>query len=216
MQPVVRKTGMADIKLSYFDFHGGRGEPARLALFIGDIDFEDDRLSFADFFKAKSAFPYGALPVLWVDGKVLAQSSGINRYVGKLAGLYPSDPWQQALCDEVMDAVEDVAHRVGPTLSIKDPEEKKSARKALVDGPITYFLDRIENRLKQAGGTYFADDRLTVADLRVFVWVRHIRSGKLDHVPTDLPEKVAPLLAEHADRIAALPKVIAYYERFKD
>ena len=205
---------MAYIKLSYFDFHGGRGEPARLALFIGDVSYQDDRLKFADFMKAKSSLPYGALPVLEVDGKVLAQSSGINRYVGKLTDLYPSDPWQAAVCDEVMDAVEDVAHKVGPSLSIKDPAEKKSAREALVDGPITFFLERIENRLRQGGGTYFVDDRLTVADLRVFVWVRHIRSGKLDHIPTDLPDRVAPLLAEHAERIASLPKVKEYYARF--
>ena len=103
---------------------------------------------------------------------------------------------------------------MGPSLSIKDPAEKKSAREALVDGPITFFLERIENRLRQGGGTYFVDDRLTVADLRVFVWVRHIRSGKLDHIPTDLPDRVAPLLAEHAERIASLPKVKEYYARF--
>ena len=32
---------MAKLKLTYFDFHGGRGEPARLALAIGGIAFED-------------------------------------------------------------------------------------------------------------------------------------------------------------------------------
>ena len=35
---------MAKLKLTYFDFHGGRGEPARLALSIGGIAFEDDRV----------------------------------------------------------------------------------------------------------------------------------------------------------------------------
>ena len=39
---------MAQLKLTYFDFHGGRGEPARLALFIGGIAFEDDRVKPAD------------------------------------------------------------------------------------------------------------------------------------------------------------------------
>jgi hypothetical protein len=31
---------MAKLKLSYFDFHGGRGEPARLALSMGGIPFD--------------------------------------------------------------------------------------------------------------------------------------------------------------------------------
>ena len=34
----------APLKLTYFDFHGGRGEPARIALSIGGIPFEDDRV----------------------------------------------------------------------------------------------------------------------------------------------------------------------------
>ena len=33
---------MAKLKLTYFDFDGGRGEPARLALHIGGIAFEED------------------------------------------------------------------------------------------------------------------------------------------------------------------------------
>ena len=36
---------MPKLKLIYFDFHGGRGEPARLALSMRGIPFEDDRVS---------------------------------------------------------------------------------------------------------------------------------------------------------------------------
>jgi glutathione S-transferase len=39
---------MAKLKLTYFDFDGGRGEPARLALHIGGIAFEDQRISGKD------------------------------------------------------------------------------------------------------------------------------------------------------------------------
>ena len=35
---------MATLKLTYFDFHGGRGEPARIAHSIGGIPFEDHRV----------------------------------------------------------------------------------------------------------------------------------------------------------------------------
>ena len=40
---------MSQLKLTYFDMHGGRGEPARLAMAIGGIDFEDSRFAFAEF-----------------------------------------------------------------------------------------------------------------------------------------------------------------------
>jgi len=36
---------MSKLKLTYFDFHGGRGEPARLALSIGEIPFDPEILS---------------------------------------------------------------------------------------------------------------------------------------------------------------------------
>ena len=77
---------MPKLKLTYFDFHGGRGEPARLALSIGGIPFEDDRVAPSDWQRRKPDTPFGALPVLEVDGQTLAESNAINSYVGKLTG----------------------------------------------------------------------------------------------------------------------------------
>src|ERR1043166_7304225 len=85
---------MPKLKLIYFDFHGGRGEPARLALSMRGIPFDDDRVSPSDWERRKPNTPFGALPVLEVDGQTLAQSNAINRYVGKLTDLYPTDAWQ--------------------------------------------------------------------------------------------------------------------------
>ena len=39
-----------------------------------------------------------------VDGKQLAQSSAIERYAAKLAGITPSDPWETAKVDELLAA----------------------------------------------------------------------------------------------------------------
>jgi len=44
--------------------------------------------------------------------------------------------------------------------------------------------------------------------------VRGLNSGRLDHVPTDLVEKVAPALNAHMHRIGDLPAVKAYYAKF--
>jgi len=106
------ETKMTKLKLTYFDFDGGRGEPARLALHIGGIPFEDERVNPKDWPQFRDRTPFQALPTLEVDGKVVAQSNTINRYVGKLAGLYPQDDWQAVLCDEAMDA----ARTSGPGL----------------------------------------------------------------------------------------------------
>ena len=203
---------MPELKLTYFDFHGGRGEPARLAMFMGGIEFEDRRVPLAEWPAVKEETPFHAVPVLEVDGKTLTQSNAINRYVGKLAGLYPSDPWQAALCDEVMDAIEDIVNEVVATFTIENEEEKRAARQALADGPLRFYLERLQTRLEQTGGEYFADNRLTVADLKVFVWIRNLRSGLLDYIPTDLPDRIAPLLVEHLERVNKHPKITAYYK----
>ena len=201
---------MPKLKLTYFDFHGGRGEPARLALSMGGIPFDDDRVAPSDWTARKPDTPFGALPVLEVDGQTLAQSNAINRYVGKLTDLYPPDPWQAALCDEVMEAVEDISTKLAATLFLTD-EEKKTQRKALVEGPLPIYLTRLQQRLEAHGGRYFAADSLSVADLKAFVWIRHLKSGALDHVPADLPDRVAPQLVEHYERVKNDPRVQAYY-----
>ena len=119
---------MSKLKLIYFDIDGARGEAARLAMVIGGVPFEDDRVKFADWESRKPSTPFGALPVLELDGQTVAQSNGINRYVGKLAGLYPSDAWQAALCDEAMDAVEEIATRVGAPCACRRPRRRRNAK----------------------------------------------------------------------------------------
>jgi prostaglandin-H2 D-isomerase / glutathione transferase len=202
------------LKLTYFDFHGGRGEPARLALSIGGIAFEDDRVPFSDWERRKPDTPFGTLPTLERDGQTVAQSNAINRYVGKLTDLYPSDPWQAALCDETMEAVEDINSMIVATLFLPQ-EEKKVQRKTLVEGPLPFYLTRLQRQLEERGGQYFAADRMSVADLKVFVWIRHLKSGALDHVPTDLVDRIAPKLVAHYERIKNEPGVKAYYAKHK-
>ena len=205
---------MPKLVLAYFDFDGGRGEPARLALHAGGVPFEDRRIPGKDWPKHRDQMPFQAMPVLEVDGKVITQSNTINRYVGKLAGLYPKDDWQAVLCDEAMDAAEDIGTRIGATIAL-GPDEKKKAREELASGLIPRYLEQLQARLKAAGGEYFADKRLTVADLKVFLWIRWLKSGALDHIPKDLPDRLAPLLVQHFNRVAAHPKVAAYYSARK-
>lgn len=204
---------MPQLKLTYFDIHGGRAEPARLAMHIGGVAFEDHRFTFPEFAELRKTTPFGQVPTLHVDGVMVTQCDAINRYVGKLAGLYPSDPYQALLCDEVMYVVEDASVKLGPTYRLTG-DAQKEARLALVNGHMPVYLAWLQSQLLAHGGVYFADNRLTIADLKVFVDVRGLNSGRLDHVPTDLVETVAPALNAHLRRIADLPAVVAYYAKF--
>ncbi len=203
---------MTQFKLTYFDFNGGRGEPIRIAFHIGGIDFEDVRLKFPEFKELQPSLRFEALPVLEIDGQTITQSNSILRYVGKQAGLYPADDLQALYCDETMSAVEDLSHAVGRTFGLKG-DEMKQAREDLVKGRLATYIKGLDGLLARGGGKFFADGRMTVADLKVFVETRNLAKGTLDHVPTDIVEKLAPVLAEHRDRIAKDPRIVAYSAR---
>ena len=200
---------MAHYKLTYFDVDGGRGEPIRIALHKAGIEFEDHRISFDEFLETRGGLRFGAVPVLEMDGEVVTQSDAIARYIGKRAGLYPEDDRQALYCDEALGAAEDALHAVTPTFGLEG-EALKTARKALVDGKLTTYIRGLGELLAR-GGDYFADGRLTIADLKVVTLTYWFSSGMLDHVPTDLVARVAPALVEHAERVASDPVVKAWY-----
>jgi len=191
---------MSQIKLTYFDFPGGRGEPIRIALSIAGIEFEDIRISFAEFAEKKDQYPLKAVPVMEVDGVAYTQTNAMLRYAGSLANLYPQDPFQALLCDEVLDIGEDAFHYIGKTFGLEG-QALKEARENLATGPMTTLLTLLDKKLEDAGGLFFCDGRLTVADLKVSICVKMLGSGMLDHIPTDLPQKVAPKLLEYVERI---------------
>lgn len=69
----------------------------------------------------------------------------------------------------------------------------------------------LQQQLEDHGGEYFADNRLTIADLKAFVYLRGLKSGKLDHIPTDLLDQVAPKLNAFLERIGSIPAIAQYY-----
>ena len=210
---LLQKLFMTQLTLTYFDVHGGRGEPIRLALHLGGITFEDKRFGFAEFAEVRKTTHLSQVPVLHVNGVQVTQSDALTRYAGKLAGLYPTDAFQALLCDEVMDGLEDVNEKMGATYGLTG-DALKDARTGLVNGALPKYLRWLNAQLQAHGGDYFADARLTIADLKVFAFVRGLNSGHLDHVPTDLVAKTAPLLNAQAQRIAQLPAVVQYYAQF--
>ena len=201
---------MSSYKLTYFDFDGGRAEPIRIAFHAAGIDFEDNRLSFPEFNEMRQGTRFNSVPVLEIDGAAVTQSNALSRYVGKMAGLYPADDLQALYCDEVLGALEDLSHYIVQTFGLQG-EELRVAREKLVDGWLSVYLRGLDELLARGGGEYFADNGLTVADLKAFVQTRSLRSGNLDYVPTDLVQQLAPDLVEHQERIEGDPRVAAYY-----
>ncbi|CAM9740056.1 unnamed protein product [Ectocarpus sp. 12 AP-2014] len=126
---------MAPIKFSYFNWES-IGEPVRLALAQSGVEWVDDRVAGADWPALKPTLPNGQLPVMEVDGVVIPQSTAQLRYVGKIGGLYPTDPVQAALADAAIDTVNDINDPMRASIHEKGEEKKMQLCKDLAENCI--------------------------------------------------------------------------------
>ncbi len=196
-------------RVTYFDFAGSRGEEVRLAFVLAGVDFDDNRISREDFARLKPDFPFPYLPVLELDGHgVFSQTNAILRLVGRLYGLYPSDPYEAARHDEVMEAVEDLRHRILPTMRITDPVAKAAARDALARDFMPLWGRGVERLI--GPGPFVGGDHPGVADIKLFLIEKWISSGGLDGFPQDMFEAF-PKLTALANGIRRLPGVASRY-----
>jgi len=201
---------MGQYTVTYFDFDGGRGEVIRIALHAAGLEFEDVRWSFPEFGEKRNSLRFKAVPVLAIGDEQVTQSNAISRYIGKMADLYPEDAKQAMYCDEALEAVEDLNHYLVQTFGL-DGDELKAAREKFIETRLKVFLKGLDEMLTRGGGEYFANGKLSIADLKVYLQTKAITSGNLDHVPAEIVQQEAPALLQHFERVAQAPVVKAYY-----
>ncbi len=198
---------MTTCTLTYFDFHGGRGEDCRIALHAAGVDFEDDRVS-KDWGARKAGTPFGSLPVFSRGGRSISDANAILALIGRENGMHPSDLWEAARHESIMGAAEDLRHVVEWVMAEKDPDQRKVVRKAMAAGALQDYGRRFSAQLADTG--FLGGDALFVADLKLFVVMKWFRSGGLDHVPTTVFDGF-PKLTAHYNAVAAHPAVVSWY-----
>lgn len=202
---------MPSYKLYYFSLPG-RGEVARLCAAIGGLELDDMRFSFEEWPKHKAAMPFGQAPVLEVDGKMLAQSAAIDRYLAGQAGIVPSDAWQAALADQAYCFCHDMMQPLYDTFKIKELDEKIKARQDAIAGPLKAKLEMASKLVAGAGDGFIAGPELSHGDLNLFCTLSTMVSGWMDGVPKTLLDDY-PVLKAYRNKVASHPKVKAYYEQ---
>jgi len=191
---------MSKPRLIYFDAPVSRGEECRLALHLAGIDFEDVRVSSAAWPTMKEHTPYGGLPVLELPGRpALAHSNAILVLIGRQHGLHPSDDFEAARHEGMMQHVEDLRAAVTPTIRMEDAE-KRVARETLVAGYLPAWASYAERNIPDA--PFFAGAKLHVVDLKLHMAVRWFIGGKVDYIPATI--------------FAGYPKLIGVYEAVRD
>ena len=198
-------------KLIYFDAPVSRGEECRLALHLAGVDFEDERIKSADWPALKEQMPYGAMPVLVLPGHApLAQSNAILVLIGRRYGLHPIDDFDAARHEGMMQHVEDLRAAVGPSMRMKDADEKRAAREALVAGFLPAWARSAEKNI--LGEPFFAGAKLHVVDLKLHMAVRWFLGGKVDHVPATIFAAYPRLMRVH-DAVRDHPGVKSWYAK---
>ena len=198
-------------RLVYFDFAGSRGEECRIALHLAGVDFDDVRVPSAEWPALKPQSPFGSMPILELAGKPpLAQSNAILVYIGRQYGLHPKDDLEAAYHEALMSYAEDLRHNVSPVLRITDEAQKRTAREELARNYLPTWGTNVERQLGEQ--PFVGGDKLHVVDLKLYMIVRWLTSGTVDHVPTTVFDH-CPKLKRLYQQVSEHPGVKAWLER---
>lgn len=201
---------MSKPKLIYFDAPVSRGEECRLALHLAGIEFDDVRVKSADWPARKPTTPYGSMPILELPDKPpLAQSNAILVLIGRRHSLHPTDDFEAARHEAMMQHVEDLRAVVGPTLRMADAD-KKTAREALAATFLPAWAGFAERNI--TGDPFFGGTNLNVVDLKLHMAVRWFIGGKVDHIPATVFAGFPKLTRVH-DAVRDHAGVKAWYAR---
>jgi glutathione S-transferase len=198
------------LKLTYFGL--GRADPVRLALYIGQVPFVDERLTRDQFNARKSLLPFGRLPVLEIDGVTVAETNVALRYAGRLSGLYPVNAPLAALqIDEILHALEELNEQLMPAVTQHGPSQREEILRDVGNRKVVErCAGALEARLEVMQETPFfkvAGERIFIHHLALHNWAEFLHSGFLSPmIPTTVLDTF-PLINRIIASVDAHPKV---------
>ncbi len=192
---------MPTYKLIYFNVRA-RAEVSRLIFKQAGVEFEDFRFPHGkEWLKIKPNTPYGTIPVLEVDGKQLAGSGSIQRYLAEEFDLAGSNAWENAQLDSLYDLGNDFGKKFEEILFEKDEARKTEMIKKLEEEAIPKYLEIFEQILTNNASGWLFGSKLTYVDLGFFnliSWMKEGFSSALDKYPA---------IKKHCETVEALPNI---------
>ena len=200
------------------------------------MDYEDERIAFADWATLKPKTPYGQLPLLTLtteNGKehVYTQSVAMVRYVARQFApdtLYPVDQFWDM--EQVLGVLDDARKSLDPALYLAlRPErfgyepgfQKTEQGQALIQSMRTHwmttdfpkYMGHLQDWLDRHDGKWLASDgdMPTIVDCMVVPFLRFLTKGTMDHIPPNALTEQFPQLALYVQRFCALPQIQGKY-----
>nr|XP_022903512.1 glutathione S-transferase-like [Onthophagus taurus]XP_022903513.1 glutathione S-transferase-like [Onthophagus taurus] len=194
-------------KLTYFN---GKwmAELTRLLFSYGDVEFEDIRVihNSSEWESLKPKTPFGQLPLLEENGKVVCQSTAIARYAAKKVGLMGANDWENLEIDAIVDTISDLRFKMSRFVYEKDETIKESMKKTSIEETLPYYLEKLDKIAKENNG-YMVAKKLTWADFALKVILENIEvfAGKAPY------EKFDNLIAVK-NNVESIPNVKKWIE----
>ncbi|RCN48921.1 glutathione S-transferase protein [Ancylostoma caninum] len=190
---------MVHYKLTYFDGRGA-AETIRQLFVLAGQEYEDVRLSRDECLNTRM-MPFSQMPVLEVDGKQLAQSFAIVRFLARKFG--------EALVDSIADQYKDFTMEVLPCLVVllgfAEGDLEKLTEEVLLPAREKFF-GCITKFLKESKSGYLVGDSLTFADLYV-AEISAEFDKRFPKIYDGFPEVKA-----HAEKVRSIPALKRWIE----
>jgi len=200
------KTFKSKPKLTYFN---GRGlaEVSRLMFKDAGVEFTDVREEKIDHLKQSGILPFGQVPILEVNGKVISQSNAIARYVARKLGYYGCSPCEGAEIDMLLDCIVDIRMAYSQKVRALPEAQQKEAKAKFAAEDVTKWFGLLEARLIHNGVTthsgWATGKSLSVADFALFTFPGFLANFENG----DKLLNAAPVLKSLGERVAARPRV---------
>jgi glutathione S-transferase len=184
------------MKLSfiYFDFPFWRAEVARIALFMGGVDFENRKISIEEFQRVKkdgylddgTIIPFHQFPCLVINGVSVVQTAGIARFCGKISGLYPrNNDVLAAEIDQFLDIATDLTVIIASAGKEESEDQKRIYREKLLEGELARKLTILDKAIKDDQDWILGTD-IGLADIAIWRLMGWVSSGMLAGIPIDI------------------------------
>eukprot|EP01124_Arcella_intermedia_P024657 TRINITY_DN4212_c0_g1_i1.p1 TRINITY_DN4212_c0_g1~~TRINITY_DN4212_c0_g1_i1.p1 ORF type:complete len:303 (-),score=58.37 TRINITY_DN4212_c0_g1_i1:919-1806(-) len=194
-------------ELTYFDAKG-RAEQIRLLFAECGVNYNDERLTREQWAARKATTPFGSLPLLSHNGKVIGESIAQLVYVAKLHDRWPKSSADEAVAFSIICFAEDLRSKYYEAYFA--PENDKATKLTNLRNFLTEKLPCAE-RFVETG--FVVAHRLTAADIALWDVLDQITS--FDTEATNEIISRLPLLDGWRKRIAQLPNVQKYLETRK-